>query len=346
MANEEPNSKKRTADGSPEKSSRRNKKQPKMDEDLIKKMLESMNRIEANQEKMSKKIDANTSELKIQSNALEKKIVESCDKVRDEFTIELKKLGDKVESDFKTQIDSMNDKITATSKNFTNELNTINKEIIICKEAIKSNENDVDRMLLMNNLKITGIPHTENENLNELFLKIASIIKYDVNQQTNIPLLRRIMSKNITAGHITFTSIIIAQFIAPHIRDAFYSKYIANLSSTALLTTDLIGFKNNSRIYIGEHLTPTNFRIFQLASALKRSNKQMQVFTKNGLVTIRLKKGDPTQIIKASRQLDEIAALNNLAPALAYTSAKQGQSTSSHSTTHTTTQNTAQNTQQ
>lgn len=289
-----------------------NNKNNTMPETSLEQILEFMKKIESGQRDMNDKIQANTDAMNNQATALENKIEETYTKVKNELHAEIKKLSDSVEQNMKNQINKMEEKIDQVTKQFNNELTSIRKNVSESMNAVEPTKNDdFDRLLIINDLKIVGIPYKDDENLLEIFMKIASFIGYDTSSPLAIPSFRRIISRSRIAGQLIYTKVIVCKFIAQHIKENFYGSYLNSIKSKTL-TTELIGYTQGNRIIIGEQLTAKNQKIFQMAAAYKRSNNSIQVYTSNGLVNIRLQRGANSYTIRRERELEEFAASSNL----------------------------------
>lgn len=164
-------------------------------------------------------------------------------------------------------------------------------------------ERNFQGLARINELKLMGIPLSDNENLTELFSKIANIIGYDITNTLNIPSMTRAMIRSKTSGEFVPSQIIIMKFIATHIKENFYSLYLRLLPKKAISTKDL-GFTNDIRVIIGENLTQQNMDIFKAASSLKREKKIAQLFTVNGIVNVKIIKGTKPHEIRDIHQLE------------------------------------------
>lgn len=91
-------------------------------------------------------------------------------------------------------------------------------------------------------------------------------------------------------------------------KQTFYSCYLNKMP----LNPEKFGLPFTNRIIIGEHLTLTNSKIFKTALQLKKDSKLAQVFTENGLVKARLKKGkhEATYTIRNVTELEILVAQN------------------------------------
>lgn len=282
-------------------------KQPKMSQ--LDKLVEAMTRIES-------KIDATAKSVEDKASALESKLESACNKIKDEFQAELTKFKYSIDFSVKQQITEIKSNFETATKKINDEINLLRANTNVSTPQ-PANADDFDRMMLINDLKIIGVPYNDIENLTDIFIKIAVAIGYDTTQPIAIPQMRRIINRSRIANQVFNTKVITMRFIALHIKEQFYGLYLNTIKNKPLSLKD-IGFADNSRVIIGEQLTSTNQKIFREASNYKRSNRSMQVFTTNGQVKIRLQKGGTTYIIKNQRELDELAKSSNLNAPITY----------------------------
>lgn len=230
---------------------------------------------------------------------------------------EVKTLGDELKSNLESQISQLNDKIDTIQNDFQSQIDKLTSDIDTCKHDNNKSDDDMQRMNKLNELKITGIAHTSIQNLHEIFCEIAKIINFDMTIPTNTPAIMRIYKRNPATKEMSPTSIIIAKFVANHIRDNFYSLYLNKIAANKPIMTENLNLPKGTRIIIGENLTQNNSKIFIEASKLKREGKLCQVFTQEGLVQVKAIKTARATSIRSQRQLElfmeqNAAAKNNL----------------------------------
>lgn len=138
-----------------------------------------------------------------------------------------------------------------------------------------------------NDIRITGFPVKENENLSDLFTSIAKEIGFEIDQQFCTPSIERIPIKNRTTGAIIKSQTILVHFTTLKQKQTFYSYYLNNMP----LKPMKFGLPETNRIVVGESLTNKNAKLFQLAQTMRKDGKIAQTFTDDGLVKIRMKKG-------------------------------------------------------
>lgn len=194
-------------------------------------------------------------------------------------------LRTQISDDVKEKIDGLQQSLATFSNNVNTEIVNMKLELKHQSDRIQVNEDDISRVTLLNQLRITGILPSQNENLRSIFEKIAKEIDYNIDDSTKIPHLRRILSRK--NGVISQTNTIILYFTASHIKDQFYSQYLHKVPFSK-------GFLNEmkcDKIIIGENLTKTNAMIFAKCLSYKKSGKIAQTFTNNGIVYIKFLRG-------------------------------------------------------
>lgn len=170
------------------------------------------------------------------------------------------------------------------------------------KEAFAVVRSDVDRSIEAvhridrnKDLLISGIPYQGNENLHNIFRKIAVSIEFDENR---IPLvdLQRLARSPICSGT---TPPVLCEFALRSCRNEFYRKY---LSKCSLCLRD-IGYESGNRIYINENLTTNARQIRAAAIKLKKLGQVQSVFTRNGTVFMKPNGSDNAKAIHSLEQI-------------------------------------------
>lgn len=157
------------------------------------------------------------------------------------------------------------------------------------------------------------LPMVQNENLKDVFLKIAGVLQFNLDGSAPIPSLVRLSKKTNPSNGANQINIdnsisgptIIAQFIAPHTKREFFSAYLKKVS----LSTVHLGFQLPSkRIINSENLTKVNKSLFDAALLLRKQRRLHQVFTTNGLVYVRTSPGARPHCIRTTRDLYSVIA--------------------------------------
>ncbi|CAG4987908.1 unnamed protein product [Parnassius apollo] len=118
-------------------------------------------------------------------------------------------------------------------------------------EKLEQESNSAEQWSRMNNVAIKGVPQTSGENLFEIISKIGSKIQYpitktQVNFVTRVPTCEREHKKPI-----------IICFCNRYVKEDFVAA-ARYASKTSHPTSSNLGFVDNNRIYINDHLTVHN----------------------------------------------------------------------------------------
>lgn len=229
---------------------------------------------------------------------------------------EIKSLGDQLKSEISCQIDDVNNKIDSLQQNVSGQLISVQKNVDSCVERMNTGEDDVRRFAKLNELKIKGIPYKPDENLKLLFQSISQIVGYNIDDPNRVPELFRIQKKNAAVTEPIPLPIIIVKFVAKHIRDDFYSLYLARVKKNPLKTEEL-QLAQGGRVIISENLTATNQQLFTQAMKMKYEKKLAKVYTKDGLVYVKITSETKPNQIRFLRDLDLVSSTTSSATPLA-----------------------------
>lgn len=200
----------------------------------------------------------------------------------------------------------LNEKIDTITTHFDAKIDVIEKT---CQEntiRINNTENAIERLTKASELRIVKLPMSDTLDLPKTFKLIAEHIGYDTSNPTSIPLLSHIkMSKD---GKSTNSGTVLAQFVAPHIKKAFYDEYLTKMP----IPLNKIGFECDGNIIISENLTKDNAKLFLEAHKHKIANKFQSVYTVNGLVQIKIKKGTRAMVINNQSDIEIALAKANI----------------------------------
>lgn len=231
------------------------------------------------------------------SNAIEKKIDDSQGSLEQKITDLSAKVNTEVLS-LRNSVDSFKEKIGE-------DIVIIRNQITEQSFRIDNTEDDIQRIKLAADLRLTGFPARENENLIDLFCAIESEIGCEGFVNTN-PFLERVHMRNITTGQFIASSTVIIHFASVRHKQVFYSHYLNAMP----LKAEKFGFPKDKKLIIGENLTKKNAQIFKQAILLKKNNKLAQVFSEDGLVKVKVARGKEqrTHTIRNATQLDYLIA--------------------------------------
>lgn len=213
-----------------------------------------------------------------------------------------------------------------TIKNSVEQFKTaVGTDIVSIRSRIQENskridntEDDINRLKLANDLRLIGFPYIQNENLFDLFAKIATIIGYDTTLHISVPIIERVPIHNKATGTLMPSSTILFHFTSSQIKQHFYTLYLNKMP----LKPEQFGLPQGNRIVLGENLTQKNAFLFKKAQIMRINKKIAQVFTVDGLVKIKFNKGTnhtshtihntlELEVLVAQQQSMETEELNN-----------------------------------
>lgn len=242
-------------------------------------------------------------------------------------------LATQVSSDVNTLKTAVND-LNAKVSNDVGEIKIQLSEHLI---RIENTEDDIERLKIANDLRVSGIPVKDNENLLDSFRSIASEIGFDVGAQPNPTSIERIPILNKVTGAIIPSNTIMIHFVTTRCKQQFYSFYLNKMP----LDPKKFGLNEQNRIVIGEHLTRKNAQIFKAAQTMKKNKKIAQTFTEDGIVKVKFEKGKSahTYTIRSTMALESIIAqyesnnITNTDPPLANQPTQQENTASNNNNT-------------
>lgn len=146
-----------------------------------------------------------------------------------------------------------------------------NKELARGNRQLTQRVAELEQYSRINNVEIKGVPLTQGEDCTEILEKIGEKIECPVTA-SDIEIVHRLPAKD--GPHI------LARFLSRTKKAEFIAK-----ARKARLTAGSIGFtsgNNNAKpVYINDHLTPENKRLFAQALALKKEKEWQFLWVDN-----------------------------------------------------------------
>lgn len=192
------------------------------------------------------------------------------DNTKEELAKQINDGMQNVKMEIKSELDLMRAQLDKS-------ISDLNRSVQLNKEAIHSTATNLSRSQCSNDLIVSGVPYTKDENLVEYFNVWCNELGY-----TNTPLvdIRRLSKQSMTIGK---NYKILLQFAITNQRCDFYYKYLRMKS----FTLDQIGFKSCDRIFVNENLTPLAREIRNKALMARKDGKLHSVFSRNGEIWIK-----------------------------------------------------------
>lgn len=243
-------------------------------------------------------------------DAIRSLLAEQTNSLRTSIRDEMKALGDEIKSEFQAKITQINEKIVANQECVQQQINELKSNVTQCMEQKAGTDDDMQRIIKLNELKINGIAYRNDENLCKVFNEISKLVQFNLTNVNNLPTLTRIFKRNQNTNTNTPTSIVIVKFVASHIRNDFYRLYLNKIAAKQPIMSEHIGLPSGTRIIVGENLTAKNFEVFIEAGKQKKQGNLCQVFTQDGLVQVKAAKNTKATSIQSLIQLEMFISSN------------------------------------
>lgn len=160
--------------------------------------------------------------------------------------------------EFGSKLESVINKISEMEKKVqTYELrcNKLEKELNILKATVNSTE----QLTLANNIEISGIPKTPNENISEIVNTVARVLNCQLNRHDVIDSFRN-KSRQNNDGRI------VVQFNSKAVKDSLINSMKSRYKDkNPLMAKDIHSNFSNSKVFINDQLTQNNKKLLWLA---------------------------------------------------------------------------------
>ncbi|XP_075988615.1 uncharacterized protein LOC142984742 [Anticarsia gemmatalis] len=170
-----------------------------------------------------------------------------------------------------------------------------------CISSLEEKVEELQRNIRKTSIEIYNLPTTEKENQADLGQKILTLSKSlnlglnanDVRNVTRVP------------GKKGTNRSVVVEFANESIKQAILAsvKSYNKSNPSKKLNGSHFGACGNSPVYIREHLTNNNKRLFYLARELSKQKSFQFCWTSNGRVFLRKVEGQPSIIIKNEAQI-------------------------------------------
>ncbi|XP_017303870.1 uncharacterized protein LOC108253775 [Diaphorina citri] len=163
--------------------------------------------------------------------------------------------------------------------------------------------NDIEQYSRRSNVQINNIPVVANEDIGELLREMGEKIGVHIDYKMDIQAAHRVPSRNENSKPI------IVKFTNRAKRDEFLvAANKKKLKCSQLEATKELLFSANSQIYVNNHLSPDNKKIFYEARKCVRERKLKTVRFRNGKVYVQR---DDMSRLTPIRDLDDLKPFLN-----------------------------------
>nr|XP_006825068.1 PREDICTED: uncharacterized protein LOC102806889 [Saccoglossus kowalevskii] len=168
--------------------------------------------------------------------------------------------------------------------------------------SLERNYNDLDQYTRRENIVITGIPETDNEDTDEIALKVAKIADNNVTM-SDIDASHRFGKRQVSGEqHHKYPSPIIVRFTTRRVRDSVFK----NRKKLADVNSSNIGYRAANVIYINENLTPMAKSLLTKVNIKRKHFKWKFMWTHNGRILIKKDELSPVVHIADEESLTKI----------------------------------------
>lgn len=225
---------------------------------------------------------------------------------------EFAKLNAHIDVRFNEMQTSLEHQVNTQLNKIVSDVSDLSERVSVLESLKRSDENLVNIVenlqmqlsRLENNnvacdLRLTGIPHENNEKLDDIFKNICSAAGVPT------PVISRCQRVNYLAGRQQTDGPIIVRLQTPAAKKEILREIARyKKSKNDVLRLKDAGFDSERPIYLNENLTKKNHRIFKHAKELKKKNKISSVFTLRGLVHIKITPEDAPMVMETFEQIN------------------------------------------
>ncbi|KAH7940719.1 hypothetical protein HPB49_004321 [Dermacentor silvarum] len=169
-----------------------------------------------------------------------------------------------------------------------------NKSLQKSNDQLTAKIADMEQRSRINDIEIKGVPAKKGEDCTAILRKMGDVIGCPVHQ-ADIDAVHRVPAKK--------DSNIIARFCSRNKKDEFLRK-----ARKARRTTQSLGFpqSESANVYVNDHLTPENKRLFAQALSLKREKHWKFLWVDNGRIKARKSEDSRVHVITNMQDLSVI----------------------------------------
>lgn len=219
--------------------------------------------------------------------------------VHQEFSLGRMTLSSRIEgcfSSLRKELFGIREDLRMLKTDLTSGLNELSVSVSSVKHDAFVNKEANERLEKANDLLLTGVPFSTDEDLHEGYRKVAAHLGYN---DGCLPIVhtRRLSNRRLTVGS---TSPVLYQFALKSARDDFFLRYLSKLDLTLLN----LGFDSSKRVYLNENLTYQALQVRRSATFLRSAGKLTQVKVKNGIVFVQRDTDQRLIPVYSTSQLD------------------------------------------
>lgn len=196
-----------------------------------------------------------------------------------------------------TNLQTTVDELVKDSGNLKNEIIDLKTKNYLLQKSV----NQLEQYSRKNNVIINGIPVTENEKVRSIVMNLAEKMEITLHEL------------HIAAAHRLPASRNRVPAIVVRFNDSDIKSTLIRESKKQKLNARALGFRENTNIYISDHLSKNSADILKKAKLLREEGKILATWTYNGNVFIRRSETDQARKIAMLEELDSfIEVIHNV----------------------------------
>ncbi|KAI5754242.1 hypothetical protein M8J77_007044 [Diaphorina citri] len=192
---------------------------------------------------------------------------------------EMRGLEERMMKTFKALLIAENSKM----KELITEQNVKIKKLEEDNRDLAKRLSEMEQYSRRSNIQINNVPIVANESLEKLVCEMGQKIGVPINFKTDIQAAHRIPTASSAA-----IKPIIVKFTNRNLRNSFLVKAKASkLKCNQLECTKDLLFSSNSKIFVNDHLTPANKKLFFETRKCVKEKKAKSAWTRDGKIFLR-----------------------------------------------------------
>lgn len=233
---------------------------------------------------------------------LESRIAE----VRSEFDEKLSALSSSIDNRIQAAMSVTN--VTSNSITYEGTVTTIDAIAAASNQRMES----LERLHLLHDVIINGIPFVDNEDTFSYFRSICDVISFRSGERAVSSVFRlptkptSANASSSTAGVARGSRVSAPPIIVKFLNSDYSRQFISCYLKLKNLNLTHIGFSTPTRIFINENLTKNNRELFRYCLQLKHRHKLilLHLFTRLGIVHVKFAGLDKPVLIQSKEEID------------------------------------------
>uniref|UniRef100_A0A8D9B2D2 FP protein C-terminal domain-containing protein n=1 Tax=Cacopsylla melanoneura TaxID=428564 RepID=A0A8D9B2D2_9HEMI len=197
-------------------------------------------------------------------------------------------------------------KVIDTQNEIIKKLEESNKKLEESNNLLTIRVNDLEQYSIRSNIQITNIPEQAQEDLEKMICELGEKVGVKLDFKQDIQAIHRVPTKSTRSPKP-----IIVKFSNRQLRNTFIKKAKEKKMKCSQMdsTKDLL-FSGNNQIYLNDHLTPANNKIFYEARKCVKEKRAKSAWTRDGKIYVKRDDMSPPVQISSVEKLNAFRPYN------------------------------------